>query len=414
MASLSLKLYDKIYAGFRSQSEENPLPFCYITESGTDSYAKKRMKRVDDWMRHSDMETVTLDNTPISGFRFNESTYEYASHNVCRIEDPRGFETEITMKNMARILLTSMVVDGEIMSKCVWAKDGAVDVLVSTSSPEYQQALTNTERFNSKVNMRTVKPGFKIERRDGYLGTFYGSMWGLEYSAVTQYDEDDSNARWRRRDTGLTETISFKFAERKEYVTFMHAPNETVANEYMDTSKVLKVSNVLDGTIMEKADAEAYVNKKMIANNKRWSTDSTVCYFFEADADVEIELVPTSINAIQQMNRRDLQWSNKRFAARLADGREMLFYGVGVFDLGQVNRPTGFMYVRNPGNFNIYGQAVSLAEVQTGTFKLRRDSYYNDEGDKQIYGVLESEITEVFEMQVKVTNKAGVTYTFPF
>lgn len=184
--------------------KEDVLPLGFMTPDGTDKAAQKRKGTVDDWVAnatryrqedHKIAATRVLDNVPLIGFRLTRQIKRdsgWGSGNVkWRIEDPRGFELEITSPNMARVIDSCVIDNGEILEECVWARLGAENILVPISSDLYQAAQRNEERVAAKVKPSEVERGDTVVLHNGNEGVYLGKFECFERNY--RYREDHRN-----------------------------------------------------------------------------------------------------------------------------------------------------------------------------------------------------------------------------
>lgn len=67
------------------------------------------------------LQPRVIKNDPVSGFKISHSVSRSSTSNkVWRIQDPRGFELEISTNNMEDILMNQGVVKGEIQGTYLW------------------------------------------------------------------------------------------------------------------------------------------------------------------------------------------------------------------------------------------------------------------------------------------------------
>lgn len=190
MSTEGLKIPAKHYVGMVKRENET-LPLAFITPYGEDSAAKKRMSTVDDWVsnngrwyKQKSLPTMVIDNKPLSGFKITSDirTTSYGGLDKWRIEDPRGFELEITSANLARLMSVGMIDRGEINDQCVWARIGANNVLLSTNTDEYEKAIANTKVASLTANWKDVKVGNGVVLQNNLRGVWLGRMHYLERS----------------------------------------------------------------------------------------------------------------------------------------------------------------------------------------------------------------------------------------
>lgn len=191
MSTDGLKIPAKHYVGMVNRENEK-LPLAFITPYGEDQAAKKRMSTVDDWVannrrwnKSNPLPKTVIDNKPLSGFKITSDirTTSHGSLDKWRIEDPRGFELEITSANLARLMSVGMIDRGEINDRCVWARFGGNNVLLSTSTEEYQKAIANTEVAGLTANWKDAKVGNGVILQNNLRGVWLGKMHLLERSS---------------------------------------------------------------------------------------------------------------------------------------------------------------------------------------------------------------------------------------
>lgn len=182
---------DKHYVGAAMRSGSK-MPLGFITPWGEDDAAKKRMATVDSWCsahRSGSLPTTVIENTPMLGFRMGSGIRrgDYGAADKWRIEDPRGFELEISSTNLAMLLEDTTVEKGEILDQCVWARSGGTNVLLSVGSEEYQEAVRMTKISNSVASWRDVKIGNRVVLQNGIEGQYLGKMHSVE-ERYTKYE----------------------------------------------------------------------------------------------------------------------------------------------------------------------------------------------------------------------------------
>jgi hypothetical protein len=177
------------YLGYIGRPEQDDLPLAFMTEDGTDKASEKRKNSVDAWVngnsysRDGEKKIATFrsyENKPLVGFRLGRSIRRYSSWgsgNVkWRIEDPRGFELEISSPNMAQIAAACVLKNGEILDECIWARLKGDNVLVPVSSELYQAALRNEKRLSTRVKPSQCERGDHIVLQNGLEGEYLGKF----------------------------------------------------------------------------------------------------------------------------------------------------------------------------------------------------------------------------------------------
>lgn len=228
------------------RSTDGSMPLGFLTPGGTDAAAKKRISTVDNWINKGQPEIDFVDapdkerfekdnpdakwvqdydnaspvrskyhiprvegvaykvydnvpNEPRFGFRITQAISRGGSWNgnnkVVRIEDPRGFELEISVDNLVKMMSMTTFVDGVCQEKCVWGRQGAANVLLPVNSVPYTEAVSVTAyRAKETISLRDVNFGDtvvlkKTENFQGLAGEYMGAYH--VYSLQTLYKSDD-------------------------------------------------------------------------------------------------------------------------------------------------------------------------------------------------------------------------------
>lgn len=186
MAFYTVKIPDKHYVGLVKRSDSD-LPLAFLTPWGTDSAAKNRMKSVDEWSSRGwagqkKLGAITIDNLPMTGFKLTSDirTTSYGGLDKWRIQDPRGFELEITSGNLARLLGVGTLERGEILDSCVWARLGSDNVLLSVQSPDYKEAVEATRLSKIKAKWKDVKIGNTVSLQNTISGVYMGKYYAID------------------------------------------------------------------------------------------------------------------------------------------------------------------------------------------------------------------------------------------
>lgn len=204
-----MKYDPKLYVGFqrsRYSNSENPRILGFAVPYNDTKSSKKRQKTVDRW-REKDIEPKIIDNVPIRGFKFLEVVGRYSTSNkLFRLQDPRGFELEISSDNALNIALNTTIVKGEIVDECVWMGKS----LMLASSKEYQIA---TGKIGTKaVN---IEVGKLYQNPDNSLSVFqYNGIFHHTYisqsAVVDKFDVEPGSNSYYKRDTRVITEVTQK------------------------------------------------------------------------------------------------------------------------------------------------------------------------------------------------------------
>ena len=142
---------------------------CEITAWGTDATSRKRMDTVATRVG-GEQNCVKLENSPQVGFELVKSMWK----DTHKVKDPRGFEFLINSHLLDELIKESTIVNGMVMSPCVYGRASGALMLLNTQGPTYAQAVRFTQVNQSKESWRNVKPGNQIMLRTGVAGTYMG------------------------------------------------------------------------------------------------------------------------------------------------------------------------------------------------------------------------------------------------
>lgn len=200
----SIKLPEQFYCGFQRRSEDELLGF--MTPFGTDKAFEKRKETVDSWATprwdqkgKEKIEPNIIDNELLDGFRLDRHIKRYGWNGgnvVVRVEDPRGFELEISVANLCKILENNTVENGVIKNRCIWGRDGARNILLAENSEPYLAAIENTRRINLKPLSikKDVNPGNIVLLKNGQKGTYLGKGYPVQMTNTSYRYYNDRNA----------------------------------------------------------------------------------------------------------------------------------------------------------------------------------------------------------------------------
>ena len=235
----NIKFPDKHYVGFQTRPSSDDLPLGFMTPDGDDAAAKKRKATVDGWANGSgyygqnkgSLPAQSYENKPMSGFKLGRNIRHgggWGQGNVkWRIEDPRGFELEITSPNLAQIIMDCTIESGEILEECKWARLRNENILVPVTSEVYKAAQANTARMNKSAKPSDLKLGDTAILQNGmtvrYLGAYFPITARLNMGVEVEIDKKkkhffeilDGAKSWRadKADHSLLMIATLKLSE---------------------------------------------------------------------------------------------------------------------------------------------------------------------------------------------------------
>lgn len=180
--NLSIKIPDQFYCGFVNRHEDEMLGF--MTPQDDSKAFEKRKETVDRW-RDKKIEPISFKNELLSGFRLDRDIKRYGwngGNSVIRLEDPRGFEVEISVANLCKIIENNTIRNGIIENECIWGRDGNRNILLAKNSKPYLDAIQNSERLSKSVSLKDVNPGNIILLKNGTKGQYLGKVFPIQLS----------------------------------------------------------------------------------------------------------------------------------------------------------------------------------------------------------------------------------------
>jgi len=188
MALSSIKIPEKVYIGFQGRRSQDEVPLGFMTPYTDDQAGANRRATVDQWARGYGREktfnSVILENKPMVGFKIGRAIRRHRSWggnaSYVRIEDPRGFELEISIENLVMCMVDNIIDNGEIMAECVWGRDGNRNILLPTNSEPYKDSVATTAAVSAAISLRDVKLGDEIVLVTGETGIYCGAMYAIE------------------------------------------------------------------------------------------------------------------------------------------------------------------------------------------------------------------------------------------
>jgi hypothetical protein len=296
----AIKIPDKHYVGFQKRGEDE-IPLGFMTPDGEDQAAVKRKATVDSWAsggyyarQNVAIPAQSFENKPMLGFKMGRNVkhgYGWGQGNVkWRIEDPRGFELEISSPNFAQIISLCVLEQGEIQEKCVWGRLGNENILIPVNSDVYKAAEANTARLNKSASLRDLNIGDFAVMQNGVEGTFMGAFFPIESSGhsftfetkkrsffavkdddgvITRFEVIASPKLSEIRPAGLTITIDEAEKQVNEALKAAEARNGYSSVLAVSTKAVKNTAQTL--TITRVADYAEGRLRTLDVKNTRWT-----------------------------------------------------------------------------------------------------------------------------------------------
>lgn len=199
-----MKIPESHYVGMilsrYGSANKDQLPLAFMTPHGDDAAFEKRKSTVDGWVNQNSRrgdpqppDPVVLKNEPLIGFRILDCVQRMGGHKW-RIEDPRGFELEISSENL-RYLISEGVIDrSEILEPCIWGRGRSDNFLLPISSDLYRESTEATSLVKKNVSLRDVKLGNLITLQNGNQGRYAGKLVIVE----RKHNDDEETGTMER------------------------------------------------------------------------------------------------------------------------------------------------------------------------------------------------------------------------
>lgn len=276
----NMKFYDKYYVGFQKNRYKNNEAFRilgFATYVAADKAFEKRKETVDRW-RDKEIQPITFDNVPMSGFKICDVVSRHHNDNKkFRIEDPRGFELEIDVYNLMDIINKHTIVNGTIVEPMLWGREDTNNYLISSNSEEYKY-------HKSEKKIGALAPGMLFKSKSGnviyrYEGKFAYNLIG--YSIGYSIDRKDQHNN-HYHDSGLTATttVSTVHSNKQDKPVFVYSEflvDENGKTNYTKEHRldvdpiqianiVIRKSEIKDLIQIEKTECEFINNFKIQLN----------------------------------------------------------------------------------------------------------------------------------------------------
>lgn len=210
MTVVEIRYPEKLYIGTQDLKpfdvKDSPLAFA-IDGTKDDAAFKKQKKTVDAWCgdggswcptTHKRLPPAVVQmphhipNDPVKGLSFMKAVSRWSTSNkFLRVQDPRGFELEISIENLMELFGSTNINRGIIADECVWGRAGGKVYLTTTAHPQYllHKNPVRKEKTVLKVGDRVQIPNRPEEI---FLGIFYAARVGITTESI-------QNPRFRNR-----------------------------------------------------------------------------------------------------------------------------------------------------------------------------------------------------------------------
>lgn len=157
----------------------------YVVHYDLKSGELRKAKSLNSW-RDKGIDCLDFDNEPTSGFIFSKNitrSWSYTGRGKTerlRVYDPRGFDIEIDMGNLMKIIEHYSIENAEIKGQLAYAWVGTNLCLLPVTSEEYKSSLIISRDSSKKYKISDLKVGtiYQCKNYDSfssqvYLGRFF-------------------------------------------------------------------------------------------------------------------------------------------------------------------------------------------------------------------------------------------------
>lgn len=263
MSDELIKIFNELYIGFniRSRTEiekdkdENgnfkykrfPYNLGFITPYEDNAAGRKRQETVNSWASKDEYEWVqgingkpghrarkekpdhlkphVIKNEQLEGFKLSQEirrSYWGGGNVVWRIEDPRGFEIEISSSNLARIIdEVGILPGGVIPGKCIYGRSGKDNIIIPEGTELWNKSVKDAEEIERRskiVGATQVIPGAICELKSGKF-VYLGHMF---VTRVINPDLSSSRDSWFNYRNGLTSISDIVTNSKTDYFGIAH------------------------------------------------------------------------------------------------------------------------------------------------------------------------------------------------
>jgi hypothetical protein len=167
-------------------------PTGFLTPYEDNAAGHSRIATAERWA--SGNKAIRLPNVSKSGFRVASYVTRYRSDNkLSVIEDPRGFQVEISIKNLHDLIDNTTIINGVFQADLIWLRDKNVNHLAIADDDNHKKAVRiSSEKLVAAAGDYIIASSYNYEEEYLYLGKKYVQCVGLEYD----YLPAQPHTRW--------------------------------------------------------------------------------------------------------------------------------------------------------------------------------------------------------------------------
>lgn len=248
---------DKIVVGYNERRDTESGYLAYVTSYDKNGKLRKE-KSWQNW-RNKNIEPGLFDNVPTEGFSLGNSVGGYGygwnmRKEYCRVQDPRGFDIEISTGNLLYILRYVASMPGKrLIGKMVYCWDGADLLLVPEDSDEYKEIskFNNIIKSKQTIKAKDLVVGsvymYNGDKKMVYLGKaeHYKSLW--EYESIISNDGEvhkgeTESGYFSENEVYKVRRINKKLSDR--FVFYPYTEEEDISEYKFYDYNYLKVASI--------------------------------------------------------------------------------------------------------------------------------------------------------------------------
>lgn len=187
--------YETLFVGIQANEntgDETHTPLGFVVPDGETAAAKKLQSTVENWCagyRYGNAPAKPFtpsryQNSPTMGFTLDRVVSRWRTQNkLFRVNDPRGWQIEISTENLMYIMLNSDISNGAVQTPLVYARKGGTNWLVA---PKHIEARNELDKTGIKVRAlkigQIVHPKRSVDHHLVYCGTHRFTILSDSYS----------------------------------------------------------------------------------------------------------------------------------------------------------------------------------------------------------------------------------------
>lgn len=178
---IETKRYSKLLVGVRKSDGKG-----FVQPDDPAPGVKQRLESVTNWLGNNGAVQRAVDNVPMTGFKISGSAKRYSTSNkFVELQDPRGWEIEISIENFVYLAATVDIVKGVITTPLVYTRGGGSGNWLAVPDDECITGDLNVREKVIKLSKNSIQIGNAYELKDStvlvFAGVFDELWWSYSY-----------------------------------------------------------------------------------------------------------------------------------------------------------------------------------------------------------------------------------------